>query len=79
MGHMMNAQLRDLVERLRLPEAVTLHVLRHSAASYHYLIEPDLVRVGKRMDWKSNKSTERYVHLLDLSLRPDVEGFLNPG
>jgi integrase len=78
MGSMLNAQLKELGETLKLPDPITLHVLRHSAASYHYLVEPDFVRVQKRMDWKNIKSTARYVHEMDLSLRGAVQSFWDP-
>lgn len=75
MGSILNAQLRELGKALELPNPITLHNLRHSAASYHYLIQPDLLAVMRRMDWKSLAITQRYVHELDVSLKPQVEAF----
>jgi hypothetical protein len=75
MGSILNEQLKELGEALGLPNHITLHILRHTAASYHYLIEPDLLAVMRRMDWKSLAITQRYVHELDVSLKPHVEAF----
>ena len=47
-----------------LPDHYTLHVLRHSFASYEYAVRPDPEWVRVRGDWKSLSSAMRYVHLL---------------
>jgi integrase len=75
MGAILNRQLKTLVEQLGIPDHITLHVFRHSAASYHYLVEPNLLAVKKRMDWRSLKITERYVHELHKSQLPAVLSF----
>ena len=63
-GSLMNQQLKAVGSAVGVPDALHLHVLRHSAASWHYRVTPDLEAVKERMDWSTISATHRYVHLL---------------
>ncbi len=63
-GRLMNGQLKTVGTALGLPDTLHLHVLRHTAASWHYRVTPDLEAVKERMDWSTVSATHRYVHLL---------------
>ena len=58
------------------PDRVTLHVLRHSAATWHYILEKDLLEVQWRFDWSDGKSAKRYIKKASQQLRPEINSFL---
>ena len=64
-GIFVNKQLKVLSKRADILDTITLHVLRHTAASWHHLVEPDLKAVQTRMDWRTISITDRYIHLLE--------------
>ena len=72
-GDEMNAQLEELTSEL--PDHYTLHVLRHSFASYEFAVRPNPVWVQERGDWETLSSAMRYVHLLGEDLRDAVLAF----
>ena len=78
-GALMNCQMKALSDELNLPDPITLHNLRHSAASWHYVVEPDLKKVMARMDWRSVSIADRYVHLLPGGSVPEVLAFWRMG
>jgi integrase len=76
-GKAMNEGLARIAKELEIPDAgrITLHVLRHTSASWHYAVCLDVIRVQVRGDWRNIKSVMRYVHLLPEGLAPSVEAF----
>jgi integrase len=76
-GNTTNAALRKLAAQAGIRKRVHLHLLRHSAASWHYAVVKDFERVRVRMDWRSLAITHRYVHLLPPHLVSEVEDFWN--
>ncbi len=76
-GSEMNTVIRTIVKELEIPDAdrITLHVLRHTSASWHYLVDTNLIRVKDRGAWLTLKSVERYVHHLSQSLAGAVRRF----
>ena len=65
-GAFMNPRLRQYAKKVGHPDAdeVTLHVLRHSFASWLYRISLDIFYVKKRGDWRSDTAVKRYIHEL---------------
>ena len=70
----MNDGMRGLARELGLPrpDEITLHMLRHSCASWLYVVEPDIERTRIRMGWTTAKMAFRYVHLLPRHHRTEV-------
>jgi integrase len=76
-GKAMNDQLKALAHEIGHEDAdnVTLHVLRHMSASYHFAMDPNPERVRIRGDWETDSSARRYIHLLPKGTRLEVFAF----
>jgi integrase len=61
-GRDMNGAIAMIARALELPYTVTLHVLRHSAATLQHVSGDDIELVRRRMDWKDYRTTGRYIH-----------------
>ena len=62
-GSYLNRHLRIAAKAVGVPdwEKVTLHVLRHTAATNHYLLTGDIYEVENRFDWNDGESARRYI------------------
>ncbi len=74
-GQAMNEQLAAVCRELKFADRTTLHVLRHSAASWHYRVDKDPEEVRARMDWRSVPNALRYIHLMPKGSEHEVIAF----
>lgn len=54
------------------PKDVTPHVLRHTAASWHYCVYRDLLRLRDEVGWATSSQAERYAKLAPKELVPAI-------
>lgn len=73
-GTHMNNHLRKAAKAVGVPdwEKITLHVLRHTAATNTYLLTGDILEVEIRFDWNDSKSARRYIKKAPKQLAPEV-------
>jgi integrase len=77
-GAAINPRLRELAKECGHPdwEDVTLHVLRHTAATWAYILTGDIHHVETRFLWESSKSAKRYIQNAPRQLAPACAAFL---
>ncbi len=73
-GAYVNKHLRSAAKAVGVPdwESVTLHVLRHTAATNTYLLTGDILEVEIRFDWNDGESVRRYIKRAPKQLAPEV-------
>ena len=73
-GSYVNGHLRTAAKAVGVPdwERITLHVLRHTAATNHYLLTGDIYEVETRFDWNDSESARRYIKKASKQLAPEV-------
>ena len=67
-----NLAIRRVCDRASLP-AFSLHVLRHTGATWRYALDPDMPRLMGAGGWKSLAMVQRYTHVAGRDLPDRLE------
>ncbi|WP_158745716.1 hypothetical protein [Acidisphaera sp. L21] len=78
LGAAVNPILKELAKECGHKDwsKVTLHTLRHTAATWHLLLTGKMDDVVRRFDWDEKKSAKRYVKNAPYQLAPEAAAFL---
>ncbi|WP_332903277.1 tyrosine-type recombinase/integrase [Falsiroseomonas bella] len=74
-GAQLNKAFRKIARAAGIDRHVTLHMIRHSWASWHYCVHRDLKRLKEEGAWESLEMADRYAHLAPPGMAPEIERF----
>ena len=74
-GRQVNDAFKSVAKAAGIDRHVTLHVIRHTWASWHYARHKDLKRLMADGAWESVDMADRYSHLAPAGMVKEVEAF----
>jgi integrase len=78
-GRQVNDAFKDIAKSAGIGRHVTLHVVRHSWASWHYAKHKDLKRLAADGAWDSVEMADRYSHLAPQGMVAEIDAFWGVG
>jgi integrase len=74
-GAQLNRIFQAVAAEVGIKRKVSLHVIRHSWASWHYAVHKDLKRLKEDGAWESLEMADRYSHLAPAGMVPEILAF----
>jgi len=74
-GRQLNDAFARAAAEAGIGRRVTLHVMRHSWATWHHCVHRDLKRLQADGAWESVEMANRYTHLAPSGMAPEVRAF----
>ncbi|WP_264716493.1 tyrosine-type recombinase/integrase [Limobrevibacterium gyesilva] len=74
-GAQINRQFQAVAREADILRRVSLHVIRHSWASWHYAVHGNLKKLKEDGAWESLDMADRYSHLAPEGMKPEILAF----
>ena len=74
-GAQVNTAFQAIARQVGITRHVSLHVMRHSWASWHYALHQNLKKLAQDGAWDSIAMADRYSHLVPAGMVPEILAF----
>jgi integrase len=74
-GGQIKTGFKNALRRAGLPRTLRVHDLRHTWASWHYVLNTDPLRLMVDGGWTSLRMVERYAHLMKVGFEDAIRAF----